>query len=128
VSNAAVNSEEDPPNDNFAVAQSIPVHNGVGPSHPPSHEPSHAELEMWDNFIPTNSAFEIEKGPEEVEKEARAEFERKANQFGLWAGLETMPDEDMDHIENAWDEAKHDDILTEILKNLGQCRNYGFKL
>jgi len=31
-----------------------------------------------------------------------------------------MPEEDISSLEDAWDEAEHDDILTEILQNIGQ--------
>lgn len=90
------------------------------------HEPSLAEQEMWDDFIMMDSAFEMEKGLEEVEKDTRSEFECKVNDFGLWGGLETMSDEDIHHTEVTWDEAEQDDILTEILRNLGQSRTFGF--
>jgi len=74
---------------------------------------------MWDDFIPTDSAFEMDEGPEEAKQDARSEFEWKLSNFGLWGGLETMPDEDIDRAEVSWDEAEQDDILTEILQNLG---------
>ena len=41
-----------------------------------------------------------------------------------WGGLKTLPEEDIGHIEDAWDEAKQDDILTEILPYLGQAKTY----
>ena len=35
-----------------------------------------------------------------------------------------MSEEDIGHVEDAWDEAEQDDILTEILQNLGQAKIY----
>ena len=85
-----------------------------------ARDPSQAECEMWDSFIPTDNAFEIERGPEEVRRDAQMEFERKVKEFGAWGGLETLPENDIECLEGAWDEAEHDDIITEILQNLGQ--------
>ena len=48
------------------------------------------------------------------------QFEHRIQEFGLWSGLETMPEEDMHHIDDAWNEAEHDDILPEILQKIGQ--------
>ena len=75
-----------------------------------------------------DDAFEIEQGVEEREKDARTEFERKASEFGLWGGPETMLEDDIEQAEDAWDEAEHDDILAEILRNLGQSTRYTFTL
>jgi hypothetical protein len=75
---------------------------------------------MWDEYVPGEGAFEMERGPEETLKDARLEFEQTVKEFGLWGGLETMPEEDISSLEDAWDEAEHDDILTEILQNIGQ--------
>jgi hypothetical protein len=48
------------------------------------------------------------------------EFERKVKEFGAWGSLETLPEDDIEHLQGAWDEAEHDDIITEILQNLCQ--------
>jgi len=114
--------------DNFATAQSL--HPNMDSCEAiPAQGPSQAECEMWDNFMPTENAFEIERGPEEVLRDARMEFERKVKEFGAWGGLETLREDDIEHLEGAWDEAEHDDIITEILQNLGQSyRTYKLKL
>jgi hypothetical protein len=129
VSDLTIEHQEDLHEDNFATARSIPIENtreDCAVAQP--HGPSNAEQEMWDTFVPTDGAFEIERGPEEVLDDARKEFECKIKEFGLWGGLETMPEEDIGHLEDAWDEAEHDDILTEILQNLGQSESYILEL
>jgi len=106
--------------EDFTPAQAIAL-NGIDDHRAaPSHRPSEGEREMWNDFMPTDSAFEIDQGPEESLQTARLDFEHKVKEFGLWGGLETMPDEDNGQLEDAWDEAEQDDILTDILQNLGQ--------
>jgi hypothetical protein len=105
--------------DDFATAQAIPL-SGVNCGATLPHRPLEGEREMWDNFVATEDAFKIDQGPEESLQNARADFERKVKEFGLWGGLETTPEEDIGRLEDAWDEAEQDDILTEILQNLCQ--------
>jgi hypothetical protein len=106
--------------DQFAIAQAISLDNTDQCKGAQSSGPSNVEHEMWNDFVPTDSAFEIERGPEEILQDARMEFEHKVKDFGYWGGLETLPEEDMSRIEDVWDEAEHDDILTQILQNIGQ--------
>jgi len=94
----------------------------------PPQDLSQTECEMWDNFVPMENTFEIEWGPEEMLRDARMEFERKVEEFGAWGGLETGWGDDLEQLEGAWDEAEHDDIITEILQNLGQSLTSRFKL
>jgi hypothetical protein len=47
------------------------------------------------------------------------EFEHKVKEFEAWGVLETLWEDDIEHLEGTWDEAEHDDIITEILQNLG---------
>lgn len=108
----------------YAIAQGIAITNVDNGGAPQSHGPSSAEQEMWDDFMLTNSAFKIEQGTEEIFKSARKEFECKIEGFGLWGHLKTMPEEDTGRVEHAWDKAEQDDILTEILQNLGQAKIY----
>lgn len=126
--NPTGNHNETPGDDNFAAAQVISFDDAETCRAAQSHEPSQAEQEMWDDFVLADGAFELEQGAEEREKDARTDFERKASEFGLWGGPETMLEEEIERVEDAWDEAEHDDILTEILQNLGQSTRYTFEL
>jgi len=117
--NSTINQPENFQADDFATARAIPLSVDCGAALP--NGPAEGEHEMWDNFAPTEGAFGIDEGPEESLQNARVDFERKVKEFGLWGGLETMPeDDDIGWLEEAWDEAEQDDILTEILHNLGQ--------
>ena len=118
--NSTINQPENFQADDFATAQAIPL-GSVDCGAAPPHGPAEGECEMWDNFVPTEGAFGIDQGPEESLQNARVDFEHKVKEFGLWGGLEAMPeDDDIGRLEEAWDEAEQDDILTEILQNLGQ--------
>jgi len=110
----------------FVTAQAIPIDNMDGHQATQSYGRSDAEQEMWDGFVPTNNAFEIEHRPEETSQDARQEFECKINQFEVWGGLETMSDldRDLENVKAAWDKTEHDDILNKILKNLGLSKTY----
>jgi hypothetical protein len=110
-------------NDSFITARSVVVGNindREGPSQPCQ---SQAEVEMWDNFAsgPDNTVFQMDPGAEEALQDARQNFENKVKDFGLWKGVETMAiEDDIGCVEDAWDEAEHDGILGDILRNLGE--------
>jgi len=120
LSSSTINRPENFEEDYFAAAQAVPLENMGNYRENLSHGPSEAEHEMWDEYIPGEGTFEMERGPKETLKDARLEFEEKVKDFGLWGGLETLPEEDISSLEDTWDEAEHDDILTEILQNIGQ--------
>ena len=75
-------AHKDLSNDEYAIAQGIAITNVDDCGAPQSHGPSSAEQEMWDDFMPTDSAFEIEQGTEEILENARKEFEHKIKGFG----------------------------------------------
>src|SRR5277367_870814 len=52
----------------FSTAQAFPDMDDCAAV--PSQGPSQAEREMWDDFVPTETAFEIERGAEEILQDA----------------------------------------------------------
>lgn len=73
--------------------------------------------EMWDQF---DGTFELDRGTAEAHESAHLDFESKMGEYGLWDGQEAMAaDIDMSHIEELWDEEDHDDLLLELLKQIG---------
>lgn len=73
--------------------------------------------EMWDEF---QGNFEMDATPEENHQDARAMFERKLDEHMQWMEIEQVPDDiEMGGIADEWDEEDNDDILTELLENIG---------
>jgi len=72
--------------------------------------------DMWLNFDRT---FEISESPADVHARAREKFNRQAQEYGLWGGLETVPDLEMEQIEQLWDEEKQEDLLSDLLESIG---------
>lgn len=78
---------------------------------------------MWDSFSPDPAAFAIEKGQEEILNDARQEFEKKIQSSGRWGRLENVDDNDeldMSSVEDIRDEEELDEVLAEVLCNIGQ--------
>jgi len=57
---SAIDSEDNFHEEIFVTAQAIPIDNMDGHQATQSHGRSDAEQEMWDGFVPTDNAFEIE--------------------------------------------------------------------
>ena len=126
-SNSVVNQQDVLLKEIFAITQGLTIVDIDSCGAAESCGPLYAEQEMWDNWMPsTDHAFKIEQGPEETLRNARWDFEHKIKAFRVWGCHETMlnSDEDMDNIQDAWNEVENDDILTEILQNLGQSKTY----
>jgi hypothetical protein len=69
--------------------------------------------ELWDQF---NRTFELNQGLNEAHEEACTDF----HEHGLWDGLEAMAaDINMNNVEQLWDEEDQDDLLSEILEQMG---------
>ncbi|KAF8812823.1 hypothetical protein BYT27DRAFT_7251513 [Phlegmacium glaucopus] len=98
--------------------------NNITPRIPPSG-PSHQECqqqhelsqdimqELWDQF---DGTFELDQGFDEAHEKARKDF----HEHGLWDGPEAMAaDIDMNNVEQLWDEEDQDDLLSEILEQMG---------
>ena len=92
---------------------------GAGPSSLPTYGRPSAEDQMrvvWDDF---DGTFELEDGAAELQEKARKAFEHEANLSGLWAGLEEVPDNDINEIQQCWEQEEQDDLLAEILEQIG---------
>jgi hypothetical protein len=75
-------------------------------------EPSdEQEQAMWDGF---DGHFELEADLSELK---RQDFNRRMEEYGLWDGLEALPDDDMINIEQLWQEDEQDDLLSELLEH-----------
>lgn len=109
-------------NKNFTIANDIPIENpgGALASHY-HHNSSHIEQEMWDSFILTDDTFGIDKTQDELDEEARINFEQKVSGFGLWGGPEMTPfAEEAFTLKELQDEIEHDEIILEILEGLSE--------
>jgi hypothetical protein len=86
----------------------------------PSHGTSSAqwaqEQEMWHTF---DGTFELEDGAAELHEKARKAFELQANLSGLWAGLEAIPNNNINELQQLWEEEEHDDLLSEVFEQIG---------
>jgi len=72
------------------------------------------EQAMWDDF---DGNFQFEPSEADLYKEKRKEFNRRMEEYGLWGGLEALPDDDMINIEHLWQEDEQDDILSKLLEH-----------
>lgn len=80
------------------------------------HSTNHMK-ELWDQF---DGTFELDHGAEEVHKSAREDFMAKAREYGFRNGVEAIADdEDMSNIEQLWDDEVQDDVLSELLEQIG---------
>jgi hypothetical protein len=77
------------------------------------------EQVMWDGF---DGNFEFEPTKADVYEQKRKEFDRRMEEYGLWGGLEDLPDDDMINVEQLWQEDEQDDLLSELLEHAGMCR------
>lgn len=79
--------------------------------------PSKDEQEIWEELEmvhdygqPLNNAFE----------QRRKEFEQKLEEYGLWEGDETLFNDNMENIGQAWETAENDEMLAGILQETGK--------
>ncbi len=96
--------------------------NNITPIIPPSHqefqqqhEPLSRDMmqELWNQF---DGTFELDQGLNEAHEKARKDF----HEHGLWDGPEVIAaDIDMNNVEQLWDEEDQDDLLSEILEQMG---------
>jgi hypothetical protein len=72
------------------------------------------EQAMWDDF---DGNFVFEASEAELHEEKRKEFDHRMEEYGLWGGLEALPDDDMINVEQLWQEDEQDDLLSELLEH-----------
>lgn len=72
------------------------------------------EQAMWDGF---DGTFELDSSESDLYEQKRKEFNHRMEEYGLWGGLEALPDNDMTNIEQLWQEDEQDDILSELLEH-----------
>lgn len=72
--------------------------------------------EMWDNF--GDGSFELDHGVDEIHKSAHEKFTANAHEYGLWGAYETEPG-DINDVEQLLDEENQDDLLSELLEQIG---------
>ena len=74
---------------------------------------------MWDNF---DGNFEFEPSKANLYEQKCKEFDHHMEEYGIWGGLETQPDDNMINVERLWQEDEHDDLLLELLEHACMCR------
>lgn len=81
------------------------------------------EQEMWHDHkmkFPDNGGFDAGDDPNDLDQQKREEFNRRVHEHGLWSGVDEIPgDVNLDGHAQLWDEEDHDDLLSEVLLNLG---------
>ncbi|KAF8148461.1 hypothetical protein B0H34DRAFT_679784 [Crassisporium funariophilum] len=108
----------------FATIHNVTL-NGPSITSSSSKTQSAAEKAMWGDFTMhhDDSMFGMDEGPKEIETHERKLFEERLKNYGLWGGGESsIRDKPMDNIQDLWDEADHEDVLTEILQNIATER------
>lgn len=78
---------------------------------------SAAKQQMYDQF---DGQFEIEPTEEELHEENRNMFDQRFEEYGLWEGAETLPDDTQENLDQLWDELEQDEMLLELLDSTGK--------
>jgi hypothetical protein len=80
--------------------------------------PSHEEEVVWEDLGNIDHHDYGQSEADAFDKRCR-EFEQKVEEYGLWEGDETPFHDDMENIAQAWETAEHEEILEEILQDIG---------
>lgn len=78
--------------------------------------PSKNEQEIWEEL---EMVHDYGQSQNDVFEQCRKEFEQKLEKYGLWEGDETLFNDNMENIGHAWETAENDEMLAEILQNIG---------
>ena len=89
--------------------------------------PSQEEQAVWEDLgnIEHHDYGEPEHG---AFTDCHGEFERKLDDYGLWDGHETPFLDDMENVAQAWERAEHEQMLDEILQDIGSLLSLMHKL
>jgi len=79
-------------------------------------QPNDKEKTMWNSF---NGNFEFDISEADLHEQKCKDFDCRMEEYGLWDGLETLPDNDMVNIEQLWQEDEQDELLSELLETAG---------
>lgn len=86
---------------------------------------SDGEEAMWETWANEDEAFTMDEDPSTAADQKRQDFERRLDEFILWDGAEGISGgAAADGLEEIWDEAEQDDLLSEVLENLGGCSQH----
>jgi len=83
-----------------------------------STKPSQEEQAVWDDLGNIND-HNYGQSAVDVIEERRMEFQKKLDEYGLWEGDETPFHDEMENIVQAWEIAVHEQMLDEILQDIG---------
>jgi hypothetical protein len=83
-----------------------------------STKPSQEEQAVWDDLGNIDD-HDYGQSPVDVIDERRMEFLKKLDEYGLWEGDETPFHDEMENIAQAWEIAEHEQMLDEILQDIG---------
>ena len=83
-----------------------------------STKPSQEEQAVWDDLGNIDD-HDYGQSAVDVIDERRMEFQKKLDEYGLWEGDETPFHDEMESIAQAWEIAEHEQMLDEILQDIG---------
>jgi hypothetical protein len=112
---ARIDSENVP--ENYATLQDV-----IMDSPPSLHSFSNdqsgmdAEQEMFATFA---GDYELDPSEVELHEWKCKEFDHRIEEYGLWGGLEGLPD-DVEDIAEIWDDDEQEEMIAELLEHTGE--------
>ncbi|KAF8148420.1 hypothetical protein B0H34DRAFT_778280 [Crassisporium funariophilum] len=82
---------------------------------------SREEQAMWDTFEAGATAFDAGEDLNVRAQQQHQELGRKADEYGVWAGIEVLPEGVvLNDTEQFWDENDEEDLLADIMRGIGR--------
>lgn len=93
---------------------------------------SEQEQDMWHDYEMNfaDDGFDAGDDPDDEIRRKQEEFDRRVDEHNLWSGVDEIPgDVNVDDLLQLWDEEEHNDLLSDVLRNLGlfsdhQCNTF----